>query len=91
MFMIDTIDTLNGNVFLYQDYKRKKRSILDIAADIFSLWISFYNGFTFLFSKLYSKSFDKYKIIDNILSKQKEILYDNNHNTNQIEDYKSRR
>lgn len=86
MFMIDTIDTSNGNIFLYEDYKRKKRSILDIAADIFSLWISFYNGFTFLFSKLYSKSFDKYKIIDNILSKQKEILSDNNQKSNQIED-----
>ena len=43
-----------------------------------------YNAFTFLFSKLYSSSFDKYKIIDNILSKQKEKLSQNKRQKSQI-------
>ena len=63
------------NLVLYKDYKRKSKSILDCYANIFSLWISLYNGFTFIFLKLYSKSFDKYKIIENILSRQKKNLF----------------
>ena len=62
------------NLVLYKDFKRKSKSILDCYANIFSIWISLYNLFTFLFLKLYSKSFDKYKIIENILSRQKENL-----------------
>ena len=59
---------------LYEDYKRKKVNYFDSFPDIFALWISLYNALTFFFSKLYSTSFDKYQIIDNILSRQKKNL-----------------
>ena len=75
LFMIETLDLNDFNTVLYKDYKRKAKSILDCYANIFSLWISLYNGFTFIFLKLYSKSFDKYKIMENILSRQKENLF----------------
>ena len=75
LFMIETLDLNDFNTVLYKDYKRKAKSILDCYANIFSLWISLYNGFTFIFLKLYSKSFDKYKIIENILSRQKGNLF----------------
>ena len=71
-------DIRTSNLVLYKDYIRKSKSILDCYANIFSLWISLYNFFTFLFLKLYSKSFNKYKIIENILSRQKENLLLNN-------------
>ena len=73
--MIETLDLNDFNTVLYNDYKRKAKSILDCYANIFSLWISLYNGFTFIFLKLYSKSFDKYKIMEKILSRQKENLF----------------
>ena len=71
LLLLDTIGLTILYDFLYEDYKRKKNSILDSLANIFSLWISSYNLISFLFSKLYSKSFDKYKVIENILSKKK--------------------
>ena len=86
LLLIDTIGLTISREFLYEDYKRKKNSILDSLANIFSLWISSYNLICFLFSKLYSKSFDKYKIIDNILSKQKINLPFNNYYTNKVKD-----
>ena len=75
LLIFDSIDLNRTNIVLYKDYKRKPKSILDCFANIFSLWISLYNGFTFIFLKLYSKSFDKYKIMENILSRQKENLF----------------
>ena len=56
LFIFKTRDFNDGNLILYKDYKRKSKSILDCYANIFSLWISLYNGFTFFFLKLYSKS-----------------------------------
>ena len=66
--------TRNPNFYLYEDYKRRVKSFLDYCEDIFSLWRSLYNLLSFLFSKLYSKSFDKYKIVESILLTQKEKL-----------------
>ena len=78
MMIFDVVHIGKGtNIFIYEDYKRKEKSILDIYANIFSLWITLYRLFIFLFSYLYSQSFDKYKIIDNILSKQKYNLIKN--------------
>ena len=62
------------NNFIYEDYKRKKKSIFDYFAYIFSYWFSLYNGLSFFITKLYSQSFDKYKIMENILSNQMEKL-----------------
>lgn len=62
------------NTFIYEDYKRKKKSIFDYLADIFSYWVALYNGLSLFITKLYSQSFDKYKIMENILSNQMEKL-----------------
>ena len=68
---------LNGlrysNSFLYEDYKRKENSFWNSIPNIFSLWLSLYNGFKFVFAKLYSKNFDNYKIMESVLSKQKKL------------------
>ena len=74
----------NTNAFLYEDYKRKEIGYFDNFPDIFALWITVYNIFTFLFTKIYSTSFDKYQIIDNILSKQKGDLLRNKRHKSQI-------
>ena len=79
-------ETINPNNYLYEDYKRRVTSFLDYCADIFSLWISLYNLLSFLFSKLYSKSFDKYKIVESILLKQKEKLDKNKKQKTSIND-----
>ena len=50
-------------------YKRKKISIWDYLANIAALGTTLFNGLCKIFSLLYSKNFDSYKIIDNILSK----------------------
>ena len=86
LLLLDTIGLTISYDFLYEDYKRKKNSILDSLANIFSLWISSYNLISFLFSKLYSKSFDKYKVIENILSKQKVDLLIDKKYKNQVKD-----
>ena len=77
LLIFDSLNLEGKNTVLYNDYKRKEKSILDCYANIFSLWISLYNGFVFVFLKLYSKSFDQYKIMENILSKQKENIIQN--------------
>ena len=74
LLSFQSLNLNHTNTVFYHDYKRKKKSILDCYANIFSLWIYLYKVFTFLFLQLYSKTFDKYKIIENILSKQKESL-----------------
>ena len=74
LLIFDSLNLEGKNTVLYNDYKRKEKSILDCYANIFSLWISLYNGFVFVFLKLYSKSFDQYKIMENILSKQNENI-----------------
>ena len=78
VFNFEVIGSYYTDRFIYGDYKRKRKSILDSLANIFSLWISLYNAFTFLFAVLYSKNFDKYKIVENIISKNKENLHKNN-------------
>ena len=71
-FIIRSIDYTN--VILYEDYVRKEKSFFRILPDIFSYWLTLYNVFSWAFFKFYSKSFDKYKIVENILSREKEFL-----------------
>ena len=40
--------------------------------------MSLYSAFSFIFQIVYSKNFDKYKIIESILSKRNEDLFNNN-------------
>ena len=60
----------NTYEFEYEDYKRKEKKIVDIFPAIFSLSISVFNGFVFIFSFLYAQSFDNYKIIENIVKRE---------------------
>lgn len=72
----------------YIEYKRKRISVFDIIANIFSLGLGLLNGFKFAFTFFYSDNFDNYKIIDKILSKNnitfkrmKNIDEDNNNDS----------
>jgi hypothetical protein len=51
-------------------FKRKQSSILDYFANIGSLSITILNIITKIYCCLYSKNFDNYKIIENILNKE---------------------
>ena len=53
LFIVDSLTLKNRNTVLYKDYKRKEESLLECFAKVFSLWISLYKVFVFLFSKLY--------------------------------------
>ena len=58
----------------YTEYKRQKVSILDVIADISALFSTVFGFFLFGF-QFYSKNYDNYKIIENILSeKQSKII-----------------
>ena len=74
LFGFNVLNTNFTNEIIYNDYKRKEKSVYDSLANIFSLSITVYNIFSLVFSILYSNNFDKYKIIDIILSKEKENI-----------------
>ena len=67
-------------------YKRISVSIWDYLANIAALGTTIFHGLCKIFALLYSKNFDNYKIIDNILSKEikkvKNIELNNNNNSN---------
>ena len=71
MLRFYVMGTGHTNYFLYEDYKREKKSILDYLANIFSLCNSLYQIISFVYTKIYSNNFDQYKIIDNILLNKK--------------------
>ena len=52
----------------YTEYKRKKIVFISIIANIFALSTTIYNAFELIFSFSYFQNFDKYKIIERILS-----------------------
>ena len=77
----------------YDEYIRTEVSTLTIFANSFSLWMSFFTGFTFIFDFLYATNFNNYKIIQNILSlgkiKSKELKDFNFYNDfNELEESK---
>ena len=51
-------------------YKRKAITLMDYLANIAALGTSVFNLLTKIFGTLYSKNFDNYKIVENILSKE---------------------
>ena len=48
-------------------YSRKEKSLIDVIANICSLSLSIFHSLNIIFSKIYSKSFDSFKIIQKIL------------------------
>ena len=51
----------------YEEYKRTAKSFWDTVANICSLSLSVFNGFSFVFAKIYSNNFGNYKILEKIL------------------------
>ena len=56
----------------YTEYRRKKNSILDLIADIGSLFSTFFSIFVFIY-KFYSSNIDNYQIIEKLLSNVKKM------------------
>jgi len=48
-------------------YSRKAKSLMDVIANICSLSLTIFHSFNIIFSKIYSKNFDSFKIIQKIL------------------------
>ena len=57
----------------HEEYSRKVIGLIDVIANICSLSLTIFNAFTFLFYQIYSKNFDNYKIVQNILSNKENI------------------
>lgn len=51
----------------YEEYKRTAKSFWDTVANICSLSLSVFNGFSLVFGKIYSNNFDNYKILEKLL------------------------
>ena len=62
----------------YDRYTRKENSILDVLANICALSSTVLNLITLAYGVLYSKNYDNYKIVENILSKKMRININNN-------------
>ena len=58
---------IHSNVEKTITFIRKEKSIIDIIANICSLSLTIYHALCIIFSKIYSKNFDSYKIIQKIL------------------------
>ena len=79
--------------FEFEEYKRSKKGILDVFADISALTMTILEIFVFAFGNFYSGNFDNYKIIEKVLSKEKrttkfrnkDISDDKSDNKNKIE------
>ena len=56
----------------YTEYRRKKNDILDLIANIGSIFSTFFSIFVFIF-KFYSNNIDNYQIIEKLLSKAKKM------------------
>ena len=62
----------------YEEYKRTPKSFWDTVANICSLSLTVFNGFTFIFVNYYSNNFDNYKIVEKILFNRKPEINKNN-------------
>ena len=60
---------LKNELYGINIYKRKKKSLMDYAANIASLCATIYSIMSKAFGFIYSRNFDTYKIVENILSK----------------------
>jgi len=74
--------SINNRYTEYIEYKRTRNSELDLIANIFSLFSNFFFILRIVF-KFYSKNFNNYKVIENILSnKLKNNIVKNNKSKN---------
>ena len=68
----------------YREYRRTKKSFIDVLANILALFSSFFGITAHTFAFLYSKNFDNYKIVEKILN-DRITLNPNNKNKNNKE------
>ena len=78
-FELDGIETkakaicliiIENNHFQYTEYKRARKSFLDVLANIGALFSTFFAVFIFVY-KYYSRNYDNYYLVDKILSSKK--------------------
>ena len=70
----------------FTEYKRTKKSFMDVLANIVALVSSFYSIISYGFINFYSTTFDNYKIVEKILNNKIKInLPNNNKNNKEIE------
>ena len=67
-----SIIQIQNNFEQYTEYIRKKNDILDLIANIGSLFSTFFSIFVFIF-KFYSKNIDNYQIIEKLISNAKKM------------------
>ena len=70
------IINMNNNLNRYVEYTRLKKSLLDVFANIGSLFSTIFTLFNFIF-KFYSKNLDNYLIIKKILNRPKTEVLNN--------------
>ena len=61
---------IENNHYQYTQYKRAKKSFLDVLANIGALFSTFFAVFIFIY-KYYSRNYDNYYLVDKILSSKK--------------------
>jgi len=71
--MISSVSFSLNNFGLYDMYRRDKISIFDPIANICALVTTLYGVITFVFCLIYSKNFDCYEIVEEILSNKSHL------------------
>ena len=80
--------SISVDLFQFELYKRTKKIILDVFADISALSMTVLEIFAFILSNYYSGNFDNYKIIEKVLSKEKIQIFRNKDISEDKEDNK---
>ena len=65
---------INIDLNKFEEYKRTKRSIMDVLANISALSMTILNIIVFVFSYFYSSNFDNYKIVEKLLLKERILI-----------------
>lgn len=69
-----------------EEYKRTKKIILEVFADISALSMTVLEFFAYISSNFYSGNFDNYKIIEKVPSKEKKYIRNRNKNISEEKD-----
>ena len=76
-YKILSIIRMRNDHIQYIEYIRKKRSILDVLANIGALFSTFFSTFSFIL-RFYTRNFDNYKMIKELLSRPKILKINSN-------------
>ena len=87
-YKILSIIRMRNDHLQYIEYIRKKRSILDVLANIGALFSTFFSTFSFIL-RFYTRNFDNYKIIKELLSRPKILKINSNIKLKKARTFKS--